>query len=671
MKKILYLALLLTPLLSGATVEPQKIALLVAVGDYPAETGWGKINSLNDVPPIKQMLLAKGFEAQNIYTLVDKEATREGILAAIHTTLLDKVRKGDAVYFQFSGHGQQVADDNGDEVEGYDEAIVPYNSPKFYQTGVYEGKNLIRDDELGTLFEKLRRKLGPAGHLMVILDACHSGTGTRGLSAARGTSVIMADSAYIARQDGSNAAEGSFLSSSKAEPANLAPMVAFFGAAHNQLNYEAKDDEGRLMGSLSYALSKKMSLAGSTTTYRGLFDEVRREMSNIAPLQQPQAEGQLDQEVLGGRILDSPNYLNVKSWQDATTLVVSAGWLQNVNDGSVIGFFPPETRDPQKATPVVKGRVSRGKAVESFVTLENSIGEEEALGLWAYVLEQNFGTLHINVKLGLPAEDPFAQALTRRLAKYPVTFTDDAELFILPEGSPGARGAAPVQLLTKDDQVLENSPAQASPERAAQQFVDRILAYARADFLRKLENTSYDLRTEFELVFYRYDSTSQKIFGEIPSEQITDASGNVHVKAYSTAVKARISNRGSRPAYVTLIDLRPDNVVSKESLLMPGPFRTPEEYRIEPGKTIESEVFLLEPPMGTEVFKLLATDQPIDLRPVLATQGTGTRGVSNQNPLEQLVGQTFFNEDLLTRGGRTTSLATGGIHTFTQNFVIE
>ena len=89
-------------------------------------------------------------------------------------------------------------DDNGDEIDGYDESLVPYDAPMNYQKGVYEGENHLIDDEFGVLLSELREKVGPAGNVLTIIDACYSGTITRGKHSnrIRGTHIKMAPEDY-------------------------------------------------------------------------------------------------------------------------------------------------------------------------------------------------------------------------------------------------------------------------------------------------------------------------------------------------------------------------------------------------------------------------------------------------------------------------------------------
>ncbi len=68
--------------------------------------------------------------------------------------------------FHYSGHGSQVADVSGDEIDKKDETICPHD---FAEAG------MIKDDD----FRSMLRDLPEGVNLDVFLDSCHSGTGTR------------------------------------------------------------------------------------------------------------------------------------------------------------------------------------------------------------------------------------------------------------------------------------------------------------------------------------------------------------------------------------------------------------------------------------------------------------------------------------------------------------
>lgn len=110
----------------------EKRALLVGISKYDtALTGyqWNNINGANDVKLLDPILKAKGFK---VTTLTDEKATHKNIIEGINK-LIATSRKGDIIYFHFSGHGQPVEDISGDDVDGWDEAIIPVDARKVYK----------------------------------------------------------------------------------------------------------------------------------------------------------------------------------------------------------------------------------------------------------------------------------------------------------------------------------------------------------------------------------------------------------------------------------------------------------------------------------------------------------------------------------------------------------
>src|SRR4051794_4995928 len=86
-------------------------ALIIAVGNYPAAGGWPVLASNRDLTYIKAALTRQQFKEEDILTVVDQQATSEGIASAF-TRLIDKVSEGDVVVIHVSSHGEQVEDDN-------------------------------------------------------------------------------------------------------------------------------------------------------------------------------------------------------------------------------------------------------------------------------------------------------------------------------------------------------------------------------------------------------------------------------------------------------------------------------------------------------------------------------------------------------------------------------
>lgn len=144
-------------------------ALLVGINKYKMENS-DLSGCVNDVTNIRDSLIKFfGFQADDIRVITDQRATKKNIMERL-AWLVKGAKAGDKLLFHFSGHGSQVRDRNGDELKDkLDEILCPHDMD---WDGTY-----ILDDELRKIFTGLPK--GSA--LEVLLDSCHSGTGTREL----------------------------------------------------------------------------------------------------------------------------------------------------------------------------------------------------------------------------------------------------------------------------------------------------------------------------------------------------------------------------------------------------------------------------------------------------------------------------------------------------------
>ena len=152
-----------------------KRALVIGLGEQQ-DKAWNKINGDKDVPLVQGMLKSAGFKS--VTTLVNRQATKVGIIGAFRK-MTASCKQGDVVYIHYSGHGQQMTDVHNDEKDGLDECWIPYDA---YRKGskTYHGEKHLTDDELNIYLNAIRHKIGAKGKLLVVIDACHSGDGTRG-----------------------------------------------------------------------------------------------------------------------------------------------------------------------------------------------------------------------------------------------------------------------------------------------------------------------------------------------------------------------------------------------------------------------------------------------------------------------------------------------------------
>ena len=186
-KSLLIIGIILMVAIAGNA--QRKRAFMVGISHYDtALTGyqWNNINGVEDINLLSPILKKQGFY---LTTLLDEQATYLNITSQL-STFTKQTKKGDLVYLHFSAHGQPVEDLNGDEEDGWDEAIIPIDAYKNYKKDVYEGKNHLLDDQLNTYIKKLRAKIGATGFLYVVIDACHAGTSSRANDeTVRGTKV--------------------------------------------------------------------------------------------------------------------------------------------------------------------------------------------------------------------------------------------------------------------------------------------------------------------------------------------------------------------------------------------------------------------------------------------------------------------------------------------------
>lgn len=162
-------------LLSLSVTAQIKRALVIGLGDQQ-DKAWNKINGDKDVPFVQAMLKNAGFKS--VTTLVNRQATKVGIVRAFKR-MTASCKQGDVVYIHYSGHGQQMTDVHNDEKDGLDECWIPYDACR-KASATYHGEKHLTDDELNVYLNAIRNKIGAKGKLLVVIDACHSGDGTRG-----------------------------------------------------------------------------------------------------------------------------------------------------------------------------------------------------------------------------------------------------------------------------------------------------------------------------------------------------------------------------------------------------------------------------------------------------------------------------------------------------------
>lgn len=266
--RILGLFLVVT-LFSLSAHSQTKRALIVAIDNYPKGSGWEKMHGTNDSRLIEKHLLSTAFSSRNIRKLHNEQATKKNIVNELKQ-LHSSCSADDYVHIHFSCHGQQMIDDNGDEEDGLDEALIPYDAQFWYKPGIYEGANHLRDDELGVWIKNIREKTGGKGTVMITLDACHSGTANRvygDKDYIRGTGYIFAPDDYFPEP-----VKNQELSLHLKPAPHLASAHVFSACLAEEINYEYfSGEESQYYGRLTYAFVKSKESMPKGTTIKELF----------------------------------------------------------------------------------------------------------------------------------------------------------------------------------------------------------------------------------------------------------------------------------------------------------------------------------------------------------------------------------------------------------------
>ena len=520
--------------------------------------------------------------------------------------------------------------------------LVPFGAPANFVDG-YRGELHVRDDEVGAFVQRLRRKVGPTGNVTVFLDACYSGTGTRGADElpSRGEPQPLGPPAPVAGARGEEPVDatgfelpgpGTRSAAGAAEDGRLAPFAVLSAASHKEVAWETYDVDGRTkVGSLSYALARSLPRLRPGDSYRVLFDAIVEAMAGRVP-QAPQMEGDRDVVVFGNRLRAQAPYVTVDTVL-AGAVLIDAGTLLGVNAGSVVEFHPRGTADPAASRALARGTVSAATPLDARVEMEGPAPDGLA-GSWAFVTRHSLGDLAARVKLSPNLDATTRSALEAELANAGlVRLVDEgADVVVIPGPDGVAAHALP------ERRLVAGGRAGLTPEAVARGVVD----FARGLYLRRLNMAAPSLPVRLEL---RRVELERDLLGRAtgctPADWSAGAApaGVVRMTPGDT-YRIRVVNDSERSLYVTLLDIMPDGSVDQ---LFPHDDYAPGLTDVPGGKSYEIPLcFTAEDEPGLETLKLFATVDPVDFSTIVQSRGTrGAAGAEALSPLEKLWAASF------------------------------
>jgi hypothetical protein len=261
-------------------------ALIVGISDYihfEDVEGGDLPGAEHDARRMRDALVvARGFPEDNVRMLLNHDATKAAIQEGVTGWLVQNARPGDNVVIFFAGHGSQMWDEDGDEDDGLDETLAPAD--------VLAGSTEvdISDDEFNVWLGML-----PTDNVLVVLDNCNSGTGTRDVTPFSRGRLLGRDIDALERPEGAarRALPGQGLDETGFD-VGRASVLEFAAAQPDQVAVDAffPESDGREAfhgGAFTTFLVQQLWKAPAEATYEQVFRDAREALKRNRFQQDP------------------------------------------------------------------------------------------------------------------------------------------------------------------------------------------------------------------------------------------------------------------------------------------------------------------------------------------------------------------------------------------------
>ena len=522
-------------LLNSLNLYPQsKHALILAVGDYPSpvENAWNDLSSANDARIIHGMLEKQGFLTENIQLLRDAAVKTDTVNSAFNR-LLTQIKEGDIFYFHFSGHGQQVQDLDGDEADGFDEALVMHDAPMVFYTG-YKFEKHYTDDLLKTKLDAIRTKLGSSGQVIMVIDACHSGTTTRSANELliRGNNIPCAQDKY---EGTSYPKKGAFGLDADLSAKNMASLFAFSGCRANEVNREFREVNNKnatQYGSLSYFLVQAMQTLKGEASFINLFSIINQSIVvEFQDKQHPELEADNPRQLIfgaPGQFIEQKEFFTIKGniayWAaKSPTLTIEAGSINGIYVGDTLGLYDVTAASPSQEKLLAKACIMNvaGPLESEAILTEKNPGlalEGAKYRLFRLNGSKPVAPLKLKLEMGKKQKKEF---LKRIEGINNISITDTGFHYLLREETAGKdNGKYTIYIGNDLNHRYKSMPSISLTKHEDYQFfVKELINANKIDFFRKLNVV--DPNVSFAVTYTQLDTTNKKPIGETSSHLLS------------------------------------------------------------------------------------------------------------------------------------------------------
>jgi hypothetical protein len=396
----------------GAT-QPLKLwALVVGIDRYASPSLRRLAGCANDAQALAAFLVDRlQVPAAQVLTLTDGEATRAGIIQAFRTHLIDNpaIPRGAQLLFAYSGHGSRMATADPRELDGYNETLVPADA----RTVDPRTGQAVRDLPDKTLAALIRRLAAAKGdQITVLLDCCHSGSGSRDPEGPGALGERRAEpderpapadlDEDIVGQDLPRGAGPSGWAAGGVDHVLLA------GCRDGESSYEYRGPEQVVHGAMTYFLLQELQQLRPDTSYADLHERVAAKVNGIYRNQLPQCEGDRTREVFGGARLSRDPFLTVAEAQP-DRVRLAAGLVHGLGPGARLLAYPPELRtkeERERTAPIATLIVTEVAATSAWASIEpDAGGTRPVLPALARVVVTERGTEGLAQRVAVAATD--------------------------------------------------------------------------------------------------------------------------------------------------------------------------------------------------------------------------------------------------------------------------
>ncbi|MEW6363152.1 MAG: caspase family protein [Acidobacteriota bacterium] len=242
-----------------------KYALCMGINNYPG-TNSDLAGCVNDANDWAKALSNRGFAVKQLF---DQQATGKAMRSAMLAAVTG-ASAGDLVVIQYSGHGSFVPDEDGDEPDGTDECLCPYD---------IGAKGPITDDELFEIYSARQQGV----NLLMISDSCHSGTvarfapittppTTKAKHAPQRKVRFLPPSVFLAKRDAAKL--GVRRAMRKSSPPGRYAALLMAGCQDTEYSYDAYF-QGRPNGAFTFVALRALSPLPANATYADWYRAIR------------------------------------------------------------------------------------------------------------------------------------------------------------------------------------------------------------------------------------------------------------------------------------------------------------------------------------------------------------------------------------------------------------